>query len=60
MDWRSIETAPQDGTRVLTLDLELSYICISHWDGDSWCENDYDNLYILPTHWMPLPPALTN
>ena len=56
MDWRPIETAPKDGTRVLvfrqaSLDHEVG---IARFEGGDWCDDD-DFVYYGVTHWMPLP-----
>lgn len=49
--WQPIETAPRDGTKVITFDPEWGMRmdwfdrldCVSGWLGE-------------PTHWQPLPP----
>ena len=68
-DWQPIETAPKDGTWVLTI--IKGYIpSVSHWNacyrkwlivspedhGDETMEILTDGEY-NPTHWMPLPAA---
>jgi len=56
--WQPIETAPKDGTRILTFsprapESEKAPIRINEWRGrDWWCTNAE---YWPPTHWMPLP-----
>lgn len=58
--WRSIESAPKDGTRVLVVDGGAV--------GEAWFDSDYGWYWehthwtdavgpgsIMPTHWMPLP-----
>ena len=53
MEWKPIETAPKDESRILLY--EKGSMCVGHW----W--NNYDGwaLKVLcidnPTHWMPLP-----
>ena len=69
--WQPIETAPQDGTRILvsfgTMGVWLvSWTEPSHDDWEIWCTDDNKHgPYALrgysddgpraPTHWMPLP-----
>ena len=57
MEWQPIETAPKDGTRVLIFSVDE--VVVAHYEGDMWCENEYDNLWHNPTHWMPLPEPPT-
>jgi hypothetical protein len=69
--WRTIESAPKDGRRVLLY--WEDYICIARWRDDAqfghgndprpgWqifdCEEDvwYAWATEKPTHWMPVPP----
>jgi hypothetical protein len=50
--WQPIETAP-DETEILILDDEVYQ---AHWDKEEllwYCEGA--DMYLLPTHWMPLP-----
>ena len=57
--WQPIETAPKDGTRVLTYCATTSFsnqrFDLMHfaWHWRSHCMG----LANQPTHWMPLPPA---
>jgi hypothetical protein len=63
-DWQPIETAPKDGTQILSYglggDQDLAVIA---WDtrGKSWflCDGDQRDNWIGVTHWMslPLPPS---
>lgn len=59
--WRPIETAPKDGTFVLTA-LESGYLLVLQY-----CANNYWRRHVMddkglwnPTHWMPLPNPPTN
>lgn len=70
MKWQPIETAPRDGTRILTYEVlkpdpsdpeddELDTMVICYWleneeFGDGWRE-DFSGYRCYPTHWMPLP-----
>lgn len=64
MDWQPIETAPQNGTRVLTYGQDYGFM--QWWDGTEygsegfWTHSDevladIDPSPEQPTHWMPLP-----
>lgn len=55
-EWQDISTAPKDGTAVLAVDDEGQYHVV-WWQHGSWVRagDDY-NLWVLPTHWQPLPP----
>lgn len=69
--WRTIDTAPQDGTAVLAYDAEGDNIFIAAWRAwyspvlranvTCWWSNGARTAYqpstlrIRPTHWMPLP-----
>jgi hypothetical protein len=58
--WRTIESAPKDGTRVLVYRPRVVYDGITwmpeidkdRWSGSSWWES---RRIQQPTHWMPLP-----
>lgn len=56
-DWLDIESAPKDGTKILTLDLyhETDSIAVNWWfnKGKNW-SNGGSN----PQYWMPLPIAI--
>ncbi len=69
-EWKSISTAPKDGTRVLVWSKTRAEI--AHWDpeptrweGEGACWTVYDandhfySIHLVddeaPTHWMPLP-----
>lgn len=62
-EWQPIETAPRDGTDILTWrasqKTRLGVICGMHcgfWHPDmkEWQSSDLE-WELLPTHWMPLP-----
>lgn len=58
MEWQPIETAPTDGTYVLTWD--GSEICMANaavYSGGrvGWYKDDFYGDMGVPTHWMPLP-----
>lgn len=59
MEWKTIDSAPKDGTRFLSYDGKLKVV--------SWQKSDHNGFYFFegpyyegrptfPTHWMPLPP----
>ena len=55
--WRPIETAPKDGTRILVFrkketGYENQIIGIDYWNSPGWMKS---RLRMPPTHWMPLP-----
>ena len=69
MDWRAIETAPQDGvTPVLVCcrtvhGPQILVAQFIHWQGgrSEWCQpvpgrRGFVSLGFEPTHWMPQPP----
>ena len=65
--WRSIETAPKDGTSILLYGVwkgevsknpEYRDIFKAAYSFDEWvvCDSDiYGPIVLDPTHWMPLP-----
>lgn len=48
--WRSMTTAPKDGTRIIGR-LSLDEVAAVHWDGQGFLGR---NCYYEPTHWMHL------
>lgn len=58
-DWRDIDSAPKDGTRVLTHRQGFAESMAVAW----WHESELEwvavhgSYWPEPTHWMPLPPA---
>lgn len=65
--WNPIETAPKDGTSVMTIFRErrglLHHPLKSRFIDDKWCgdfgpggDQDWRPLDPQPTHWMPMPP----
>jgi hypothetical protein len=61
-EWQPIETAPNDGTEILTYNdisgihqVSWSYGNRSgHWETERWLDRE-TNWVIDPTHWVPLP-----
>lgn len=61
--WRTIDSAPKDGTEVLVCrpDGDEWEMRVAYWTGRRWWLEVYDNglerssIY-EPTHWRPLPP----
>lgn len=64
-EWRPIETAPKDGTRVLLAKFvghpvhptALWWATLGHWSAkwNNWNDNVEPAGLAGPTHWMPLP-----
>ena len=55
-EWQSIETAPKDGTLILTygnLHYDTPFIC--YWALDNWRFYGRDQWKMYPELWMPLP-----
>lgn len=71
-EWQPIETAPKDGSKVLTArgDGDKCRAVISWWNEDKYAKDPrpywecHEQRYLgvwwartnPPTHWMPLPP----
>jgi hypothetical protein len=59
MIWQPIETAPKDGTEILSAVKGTNQVLIVRWEGIGSADRGewfYDNDgYTWPTHWMPLP-----
>jgi hypothetical protein len=68
--WQSIETAPSDGTRILTYNVTPTYdedtrktenvyaISVAYWLFGAWMEYPAAPRFVqgqVHTHWMPLP-----
>lgn len=60
-EWKPIETAPKNGTRVLIADLDVWMAVARFWPCNMyWSEDAASGLRLNePTHWMalPLPPS---
>jgi len=61
MEWQPIETAPKDGSSILTCRYNNTFhtwdMAVVSWNGETWKvipTKDY-RLSLLGTHWMPLP-----
>ena len=55
--WRPIETAPKDGTRVLLLrsheeGFDSKRIGVGYWKNETWWSTRPG---MPPSHWLPLP-----
>ena len=62
MEWKPIETAPKDGTKVLLWadgQVEIGdWLPDAHpWNDTSWWIEGGQITARNPTHWMPLPEA---
>lgn len=61
--WQPIETAPRDGTWILTFTLPWAVApAVLQWDGARWWDDADEPLAGTkcewqPTHWMPLPAS---
>lgn len=55
MKWRTIDTAPHDGTEIMIWD-SLGFIAIAYWDRfvSGWYDGE---ITYTPSHWMSLPPG---
>lgn len=55
--WRSIETAPKDGTRIILAEAGAERSFEGYWGGSNWysCFDSDMALQLRSTHWMPLP-----
>lgn len=70
VEWRPIETAPRDGTRVLLFSVPNEvpslrpHIADGYWKASTglmapglWMLGQSVGPSFCPTHWLPLPPA---
>jgi hypothetical protein len=60
-EWRDIETAPRDGTEILTFSDRIGLgNMVLYWADGYWREKANGlGLKYEPTHWQPLPPTPT-
>jgi transglutaminase-like putative cysteine protease len=62
MEWKTIDSAPKDGTEILLfnhayLGGDTPQQVVGHWATHGWRESYADEYAICEaTHWMPLPP----
>ncbi len=56
MEWKTIDTAPRDGTRILAYTNGAYSVALWHFDGYWATVPMVSKMSILATHWMPLPP----
>tara|TARA_R110002126_G_scaffold185903_2_gene334590 strand:- start:165 stop:383 length:219 start_codon:yes stop_codon:yes gene_type:complete len=68
MEWKSIETAPKDGTKIIGLHFQevpggvWSRVRICYWSQYGWqggVQSETSPWIKYPTYWMPLPPLPT-
>lgn len=61
-EWKPIETAPKDRTRILVSD--GFYVDTAYFNKGEWwhyeCGDDWYSMSCNPSFWMPLPDAPTN
>ena len=57
-EWKPIESAPKDGSRVLIWHPDYCAPITAQWYGsEGWkLDSDISPFWMQPTHWMPLPP----
>ena len=53
--WRSIESAPKDGTDLWGYLSSGQQVCIYCNDNGYWCASISPGFKVNPTHWQPLP-----
>jgi hypothetical protein len=60
-EWRTIESAPRDGTAVLISEAGDFIPEIARWHVDlvGWMNEYSDRVSLSPTHWRPLPAPPT-
>lgn len=56
--WQPIETAPRDGTPILTWGPEFMMPCANYWSVHRGIGSWYE--YGDPTHWMAMPEPPMN
>lgn len=60
-EWKPIETAPKDGTRILAY--TNGAYAVALWSGNYWATVPIvSKMEIVASHWMPLPfpPEVTS
>lgn len=61
LEWRTIDSAPRDGSTVLVAHASNGAIFCAAWENDAWIDgatNSFDEpVEYSPSHWLPLPPA---
>ena len=60
MEWKLIDTAPKDGTRIIVCGETGQVWCDVKWvirmrAGERWEHLTLGALRFNPTHWMPIP-----
>lgn len=66
-EWKTIDTAPKDGTQIILIYAQETGECFVAWWGTDIVSGKHDwviarakdgTCFICknPTHWMPLPP----
>lgn len=55
MEWQPIETAPKDGTRILTYRQGYVENMAVAWSYELGWHPVFGDIWPNPTHWMPLP-----
>lgn len=57
-DWRSLETAPEDGSSILATNADNGFMAVVFWDEEMWLTADGTGYHpSIFTHWMPPPAA---
>lgn len=64
MEWRPIESAPKDGTVILTANYPYLYMALAwrhKWGDGGWLADFGEEGWLPgssnPTHWLPDPPT---
>jgi hypothetical protein len=66
MGWRTMESAPTNGDKILLFAVEVvvsapghghePFITVGFWGGSGWCVSTANGQTLIsPTRWMPLP-----
>ena len=59
MEWQPIETAPKDGSSIITFEDKIVKSAYwskfnNHWLSE-YPKDEFDSCLIYPTHWIPMP-----